>query len=134
MASINTQNTGVYIGRLTREPVFFDYASGKVVILTVACKRNFKSSKDKDFQSDYVEFRAFASETGGIYSYLHTGDKVGIQYSLQSSTYEDKDGNRRYGFSPVIGQIDILEGKQVREDRRVAKLAEEKAEKKAAAK
>ena len=121
---MNTQNTGIYVGRLVKDPVYFENRDGSyMVILNVACRRNYPTGKDKTYESDFIEFRGYIGKgiaNKGIFGYLSTGDKVGIQFSLRSSISE-KGKERVYHQSAFIESIDILEGKSVREQRRAAR-------------
>jgi len=121
---MNTLNYGTFIGRLVKEPVSFINRDGsKNIIITVACRRNFPTGSDRSYESDFIEFKAFLPKGvkgNGIYDYVSTGDKVGIQYSLRSSTVT-KDGQKSYYQTVFIESIDILEGRQVREQRRQEK-------------
>ena len=124
---LNQKNFGIYEGRLASEPVYFSTAGGaETVILKVGCRRNFTSRGSSEPESDFAEFRAFipkANAGHGIYGYLHTGDLVSIQYSLRTGSTE-KDGVRNFYQSCQIENLDIKEGRQVREERHAARTAE----------
>ena len=116
---MNLNNNGSFIGRITKDPAFFENSDGSTGIsLTVAAKRNFRSGKDGNYESDFLEFRGYVRKgiRKGIYNSLHTGDLVGICYSLRSSVFE-KEGNRRYIQYPFIEEITFMESKKIREDR-----------------
>ena len=121
---MNTQNNGIYVGRLVKDPIYFENRDGSfMVILNVACRRNFPTGKGRAYESDFIEFRGYIAKgiaNKGIYGYLNTGDKIGIQYSLRSSVSE-KGKERVYHQAAFIESVDILEGKSIREQRRAAR-------------
>lgn len=121
---MNSQNFGTFVGRLVKDPVYFENRDGSyMVVLNVACRRNFPTGKEKTYESDFIEFRGYIAKgiaNKGIYGYLSTGDKIGIQYALRSSVSE-KGKERVYHQSAFIESIDILEGRTVREQRRASK-------------
>lgn len=123
---INAMNFGLICGRLTKDPVYFENADGSFnVILNLASKRNFKSGKDHEYQSDFIEFRGFipkGTANKGVYGYLGTGDKVLIQYTMRSVVSEKKK-EKTYYQSCFIEGVQILEGRTVRENRRAEKNA-----------
>lgn len=130
---LNQRNYGIYEGRLTQDPVFFVTAGGgESVILKVGCRRNFISNGANDPESDFAELRGFIPKNTanhGVYGYLHTGDLVSIQYSLRTGMTE-KNGVRNYYQSCQIENLEIKEGRQIREERRAAKEAEAAASRK----
>ena len=118
---LNQRNFGIYEGRLVNDPVYFTAASGgETVLLKVGCRRNFKSKDADDYESDFAEFRAFIPRNmgnHGVYGYLHKGDLVSLQYSLRTGSSEAADGTRNYYQSCYIENLEMKEGRQVREER-----------------
>ena len=127
---LNQNNFGIYSGRLASDPVFFSSPSGgETVILKIGCRRNFKARNADEPVSDFAEFRAFLppqTAGHGIYAYLHTGDAVSIQYGLRTGSSESPDGTRHYFQSCYIENLEIREGRQVREERLAARSASRK--------
>ena len=131
---LNQNNFGIYCGRLATDPVFFSSPSGgETVILKIGCRRNFKSRNAEEAVSDFAEFRAYIppqTSGHGIYAYLHTGDLVSVQYGLRTGSSEQIDGTRTYYQSCYIENLEIKEGRQVREERLAARTAASKKHKK----
>ena len=123
--SFSQNNYGIYLGRLSCEPKFFASANGgETVILKIACRRNFRSRTSEEPVSDFAEFRAYIppqTAGHGIYAYLHTGDLVSVQYCLRTGSSEQIDGTRTYFQSCYIENLEIREGRQVREERLAAR-------------
>lgn len=111
------KNFGIFEGRLSQEIKYFEHKSGETAVLHVACERGYGGKEDTP--TDFIEFRAFIPKntmSHGVFGYLHTGDLVGIQYSLRSSMSE-KDGEKTYYQTAFVEGIDIKEGRQVRTER-----------------
>ena len=125
---LNQRNYGIYEGRLAQDPVFFSTAGGaESVILKVGCRRNYTSKGADEPESDFAEFRGYIpanNASHGVYGFLHTGDLVSIQYSLRTGSSE-KDGERTYYQSCQIENLEIKEGRQVREERYASRNAAE---------
>lgn len=123
---MNNSNFGIFVGRLTKDPVYFANKDGSYMVsLHLACQQNFASGKDKTYESDFIEFRGFiprSTANKGIYSYLGTGCKVSVQYTLRSSV-TSKNGTKTYYQNPFIESLQILEGKAYLEKKKAAKEA-----------
>ena len=113
---LNQRNYGIYEGRLAQDPVFFATAGGGENVIL----------------KDFAEFRGYIPKTTanhGVYGFLHTGDLVSIQYSLRTGSSE-KDGERTYYQSCQVENLEIREGRQVREERYASRNAETAASRK----
>lgn len=123
---MNVNNFGIFIGRLVKDPIYYQNSDGSFsVIVDAACQQNFASGQDHTYQSDFIEFRGYVPKGvkhHGVYSYLGTGDKVSLQYTMRSGMTE-KNGTKNYYQHLFIESVQILEGKTVREQRRAAKNA-----------
>lgn len=113
--SINIQNNGFAIGRLTRDPKVFPNSDGsKKVLFTIAVPRNYKNSANER-DSDFLPMEAFipaARADLGVYGYMHKGDKVAIAYAVQSSTYTDKNtGAPVYKIGLNVQEVSLQESK-----------------------
>ena len=129
---MNMHNFGLFEGRIVSNPVFFPVTStpsgGTVVVLKLACKRNFASKGSKEPESDFIEFRDYLPGTvrgHGIYDYLDIGDLVKVAFSLRSSV-SDKNGEKTYYQTAQVEQIQIAEPRAIREARRDSKETTQK--------
>lgn len=100
-------NCVVMVGRLTRDPELrFVAGSGKAVAtFSIAVDRRFSKEKVADFFNVVVWGKT--AETAA--NYLAKGRKVAIQGSLQSRSYEDKTGQKRYVTEIVAENVEFLE-------------------------
>ena len=99
-------NKVVLIGRLTKDPdLRFAAGSGTAVTrLTLAVNRPFK----KD-EADFINCIAFGKTGEIIAQYLTKGRQLAISGSIQTGSYEAKDGTRRYTTDVVIDSFDFID-------------------------
>jgi single-strand DNA-binding protein len=105
-------NSVILIGRLVADPETRYTQSGIAVCnFRIAVDRNFKNAageKETDF-INIVTWRKTAELCG---QYLNKGRLVGIQGSLQTRSYQDKDGNNRTAYDVVADSVQFLEPKR----------------------
>lgn len=101
-------NKCVLVGNLVRDPELTQTPSGiSVCKFTLAVNRNYTNAngeRDADF-INIVTWRGLAENCG---KYLAKGKKVAVCGSLQTSGYEDKDGNKRYRTDVVADEVEFL--------------------------
>ena len=99
-------NKVVLIGRLTKDPdLRFAAGSGTAVTrLTLAVNRPFK----KD-EADFINCIAFGKTGEIIAQYLTKGRQLAISGSIQTGSYEAKDGTRRYTTDVIIDSFDFID-------------------------
>ena len=99
-------NKVVLIGRLTKDPdLRFAAVSGTAVTrLTLAVNRPFK----KD-EADFISCIAFGKTGEIIAQYLTKGRQLAISGSIQTGSYEAKDGTRRYTTDVIIDSFDFID-------------------------
>lgn len=135
MATINTANFGIALGRLTKDPVLFDNKDGsKKVMITVACQDNFKN-KAGERQTQFVQLEGFISNKSqglGVYEYMHKGDLVQVAYGVRTNNYTDKSGNPVYTQVLSINGVQLMETKKSQAARVANHVAAEQAAKEAA--
>ncbi len=101
-------NKCVLVGNLVLDPELTQTPSGiSVCKFTLAVNRNYTNAngeRDADF-INIVTWRGLAENCG---KYLVKGKKVAVCGSLQMSSYEDKDGNKRYRTDVVADDVEFL--------------------------
>jgi len=102
----------IVMGRLTRDPeVKTTQSQIPVATYTLAVERKFKSN-DGQKQTDFipvVAWRKLAELSG---KYLYKGSKVLIVGSIQTRTFDDKDGKRIYVTEVIADEIHFVESKK----------------------
>lgn len=114
----NPRNTGTLIGRLARDPKVFENADGsKKVLATVMVDRDYTvgDGDERTRPSDGIPVEAFYGKTApstGLWGYVHKGDLIGVQTTLQFQSY-DKGSETVYETKVIAESITALEPKSV---------------------
>lgn len=105
-------NKVILIGNLTRDPELSETPSGVAVCkFSLAVSRDYtnaEGNRDTDFFNITV-WRGRAENCG---KYLKKGNKVAIIGSLQTRSYEDKDGIKRNVTDIIASEVEFLTPKQ----------------------
>lgn len=102
-------NCVVMVGRLTRDPELrFIAGSGKAVAtFAIAVDRPFAKEKTADFFNVVV----WGKPAENAANYLSKGKQVAVKGYLQSGSYEDKTGQKRYVTEIVAENVEFIGGK-----------------------
>lgn len=88
-------NKAILIGRMTADPELKQTQSGVYVTsFRIAVDRPFKD-KNGEKQADFLTIVAWRKTAEFITSCFAKGDPIGIEGSIQSRNYEDRNGNKR---------------------------------------
>ena len=130
---LNLMNFGIGEGRITKKPVMMENKDGsKKAFVTLAVQDNFASGTDKERKTQFLNLEGFVSKDrkSSVYEKLEVGDKVAIQYRVETPSYE-KDGEKIYKTALVIENIQFKESmaeKTARQARHAADAAAADAE------
>lgn len=113
-------NNVALVGRLTAAPEVKQTMSQIAVCsFTVAVDRAYKSGEDR--QADFINCVAWRGTAEFVGKYFNKGDMIGIIGSIQTRSYEDKDGNKRKAVEVVAREVSFVGGK--RQDNGTAQTA-----------
>lgn len=105
-------NTVALTGRLTYEPELKATQSGVSVIrFQVAVDRNYQA-QGQERQADFIDCIAWRQTAEFISRYFHKGDMIGVEGSIQTSNFTDKDGNKRKSVDVVANNVSFCGSKQ----------------------
>lgn len=104
-------NKVVLIGRLTKDvDLKFLPGSGVAVAnFSIAVDRSFKKEGQQDV--DFIPITVWNKQAESASKYIHKGSLVGISGRLQISSYEAKDGAKRYRTDVVADEVQFLDSK-----------------------
>ena len=110
-------NNVVLVGRLTADPELKEIGKeGKVVNFSLAVQRGYKNA-DGEYDTDFIQCNVWNQVAENMKEYVKKGDLIGVKGTLQSSSYEDKEGNKRYKTEVRAEKITFLSSKkEVEED------------------
>ena len=109
-------NKVVLVGRLTKDPEIKNTSSQvQFCNFTVAVDRRFKDQSGQR-QADFINCVAWRQTASFISSYFRKGSKIGIVGSLQSRSFDDNNGQRRYVTEVVADNVEFLSSKNSSKD------------------
>jgi single-strand DNA-binding protein len=104
-------NRVVLVGRLTRDPEMRYTQSGIAVTrFTLACDRPF-TGQDGKREADFIDCVVWRKQAENVAQYLKKGSLSGVEGRLQISSYDDKDGQKRYRAEVVADSVRFLESR-----------------------
>lgn len=113
MSNINFAQISIQ-GRLTEDPEMKQTGSG-----TTMCKFrvavNRKISKDNE-KTSFIPVVVFGKDAVNCGEYLSKGRTVMVSGEFESDNYEDKEGNKRTGFSVVARKVIFGSGGRANSD------------------
>lgn len=96
------------IGNLTRDPEMRSTQSGVAVCnFSIAVNRRFKKENGEQ-ETDFLNVIAWRQLAELCAKYLAKGRKVAISGSIQTRTYEAKDGSKRTAWDIVADEVEFL--------------------------
>lgn len=104
-------NNVVLVGRLTADPELKEVGEGKVVNFTVACQRSYKNA-DGEYETDFIQCNVWNKVAENMKEYCHKGDVIVVKGSLQTASYEDKEGNKKYKTDVRVDKVTFLSSKK----------------------
>ncbi|HPG64303.1 MAG TPA: single-stranded DNA-binding protein [Saccharofermentans sp.] len=100
-------NKVILIGRLTKDPEVKNTSSQvQFCNFTIAVDRRFKDANGQR-QADFINCVAWRQTASFIGSYFRKGSKVAVVGSLQSRSYDDQSGQKRYVTEVVVDEVEF---------------------------
>lgn len=97
-------NKVILMGRLARDPELRQTPSGvSVARFSIAVNRRF-SGKDGQQQADFISCTAWRQTGEFICRYFQKGSMIAVVGSIQTSSWDDKDGKRQYSTEVVVDE------------------------------
>lgn len=108
-------NQIVIAGRLVADPEITKCENNKKrTFITVAVPRSYKNM-DGNYDTDFIRCVLWNVIAENTCEYCKKGDIVGVKGRLQTSSYEDKDGNKKYNVDVIAEKVTFLASKKVDE-------------------
>ena len=103
-------NRCVLVGNLTRDP---DLRTGvntgtSICNFTVAVTRRFAKQPGGEREADFIPVVVFRGQAESCAKYLRKGSQVAVCGSIQTRTYDAKDGPRRYVTEVIADEVQFL--------------------------
>ena len=105
-------NRAILMGRLTKDPELKQTPNNvSVATFSLAVDRNYQADKDNK-QTDFINIVAWRHTAEFVGKYFTKGQLVAVEGSIQTRSYQDKDGNNRTAFEVVADQVYFAEKNQ----------------------
>ena len=99
------------IGRLTRDPEL-RYTGNNTAVATfsLAVNRNF-SNQQGEREADFINIVVWRKQAENVKNYLTQGSQVAIDGRIQTRSYDDNNGQKRYVTEVVADNVEFLGSK-----------------------
>ena len=103
-------NKLIVSGNLVRDiDLRYTQGTGMAVIRnTVAAKRKFKDKVTGKYESDFIPIIAFGKTAEFIAEHFGKGEGIQVEEHMQSGSYIDKDGNKRYTLEALVENVEFM--------------------------
>ena len=109
-------NKAILVGNLTRDPEQRTTSSGiAVTSFTVAVNRRYKT-QDGQQQTDFINCVAWRGTAEFVAKYFSKGSRIGVVGTIQTRTYDDQNGNKRYVTEVVADEVEFAGDKAQNQD------------------
>jgi len=99
------------IGRLTRDPELrYTGSNTAVASFSIAVNRNFANAQGER-EADFINIVVWRKQAENVKNYLTQGSQVAIDGRIQTRSYDDKDGQKRYVTEVVADNVEFLGSK-----------------------
>lgn len=113
-------NKVILVGNLTRDPELTETPSGVAVCrFAIAVSRDYANS-DGNRETDFFNITVWRGRAENCGKYLKKGNKVAVVGSLQTRSYEDKDGIKRNVTDIIASEVEFLTPKSAQADGEVS--------------
>ena len=109
-------NKVILVGNLTRDPELTETSSGIAVCrFAIAVSRDYANAEGTR-ETDFFNITVWRGRAENCGKYLKKGNKVAIVGSLQTRTYEDKDGIKRNVIDVIASEVEFLTPKNAQSE------------------
>ncbi len=99
------------IGRLTRDPELrYTGSNTAVASFSLAVNRNFTNANGER-EADFINIVVWRKQAENVKNYLTQGSQVAIDGRIQTRSYDDQNGQRRYVTEVVADNVEFLGSK-----------------------
>lgn len=104
-------NLVVLTGRLTADPELKTTTNGtSVCSFCIAVDRRYNSGEEK--QTDFINIVSWRGTAEFVSKHFKKGDLIGIEGSIQTRKYTDKNGENRTAFEVIANNVQFVGGKK----------------------
>ncbi len=112
------------VGRLTARPEL-SYTNSNKAYSRFNIAINRMKNNDGENIADFIPVVTWEKQAENVCNYLDKGSLVAIEGTIQTGTYEDKDGNRRSSFTVFAHRVEFLESKNAQKNENTVQNSDE---------
>lgn len=104
-------NRAILVGRLTRDPELRRTQNDiPVTTFTLAVNRTFRNQQGEQ-EADFINCVVWRRQAENVAKYVNKGSLVGVEGRIQSRSFDDQEGKRRFVTEIVADSVQFLETK-----------------------
>ena len=113
-------NKWLGLGNLTEDPTLRMTQGGQAVLnMRIACNESYLDrNKVRQERTEFLNVVVWGKRAEALSKFLSKGSRLFVEGSLRTSSYEDRDGNKRYKTEVVASNIVLAGGGPRREQPR----------------
>lgn len=102
-------NICILNGRLTKD-IEVRYTKNETAVgnFTLAVNRDYKNTEGQ-YETDFINCTLYGQIAEKMKVWTQKGDLIGITGRIQTSNYEDKEGNKKYKTEIIVEKITLLQ-------------------------
>ena len=105
-------NKVILMGRFTRDPELRSTPQGvSTCSFSVAVDRNF-ARQGEERKADFINCVAWRQTAEFISKYFKKGNMVALEGSIQTRSWDDNEGKKRYATEVIVSQVYFAESKR----------------------
>lgn len=106
-------NKIILIGRITKDPelIHINEGEGQYCRFSLAVERRYKNSEGIK-EVDFIPVCTWSKSAEYVSSYIKKGDLLSISGNLRISSYEDKEGKKKYSSEVIAEEVKKIASKK----------------------
>ena len=106
-------NKAQLIGYLGADPELkFAQSGGAILRMRLATTESWVKDGEKQERTEWHTCVMFGTRAEGVSKHLHKGSRIYAEGRMQTRSWDDKDGNKRYATEIVVNELVFLDGKR----------------------
>lgn len=103
-------NTVNLIGNIVADPELKGQ-NNNVANFRIAVQRQFKNKQTNEYETDFINCVAFGKTAEIITNNFIKGNKIGVTGSIQTGSYENKQGQKVFTTDVAVNNVTFIERK-----------------------
>lgn len=105
-------NKVILIGRLTKDPeIRYTTKNNPVASFSLAVNRDY-INENGEREADFINIVVWNKQAENCSKYINKGSQISIEGRIQTRSYEDKNGEKRYTTEVIADQVHFLDNKK----------------------